>query len=62
MYDCIDTLKTKLLPKSASKDPYVPLKYNGISLLLCVSKVFSGLINNHVINYCELGDLHGNTF
>ncbi len=45
------------VPKSASKDPYVPLNYRGISLLSCVSKVFSGLINNRVINYCELGDL-----
>ncbi len=45
------------VPKSASKDPYVPLNYRGISLLSCVSKVFLGLINNRVINYCELGDL-----
>ncbi len=37
------------VPKSASKDPYVPLNYRGISLLSCVSKVFSGLINNCVI-------------
>ncbi len=52
-------LKALISPvaKSASKDPYNPLIYRGISLLSCVSKVISGLINNHVINYCELGDL-----
>ncbi len=45
------------VPKSASKDPYVPLNYRSISLLSCVSKVLSCLINNRVISYCELGDL-----
>ncbi len=52
-------LKALILPvlKSASKDQNVPLNYRGIILLSCVSKVFSGLINNLVINYCELGGL-----
>ncbi len=30
------------VPKSASKDPYVPLNYRRISLISCVSKVFFG--------------------
>ncbi len=52
-------LKTLIspVPKSAGKYLYVPLNYRGINLLSCVSKIFSGLINNHLINYCELGDL-----
>ncbi len=41
------------VPKSSSKDPYVPLNYRGISLLSCVGKAFSGIINKHVVNYCE---------
>ncbi len=41
------------IPKSSSKDPYVPLNYRGISLLSCVGKVFSGIINVRVVNYCE---------
>ena len=45
------------IPKSSNKDPYIPLNYNGISLHSCIPKVFSGLINNRLMNYCELGDL-----
>ena len=45
------------IPKSSSKDPYIPLNYRGISLLSCVCKVFSGIINRRVMNYCELADL-----
>ncbi len=41
------------IPKSESKDPYVPLNYRGISLLSFVDKVFSGIINVRVVNYCE---------
>lgn len=45
------------VPKSVTKDPYVPLNYRGISILSCVCKVFSGIINKRIANYCELGDL-----
>ncbi len=41
------------IPKSSSKDPYAPLNYRGISLLSCAGKVFSGIINVKVVNYCE---------
>ncbi len=41
------------IPKSASKDPCIPLNYRGISLLSCVYKVYSGLINNRIISYLE---------
>ncbi len=41
------------VPKSSSKDGYVPLNYSGISLLSCVGKAFSGIINKYVVNYYE---------
>ncbi len=46
-----------LIPKSSNKDPYVPLNYKGYSILSCVSKLFLGIINARVMNYCELCDL-----
>ena len=45
------------IPKSASKDPYTPLNYRGISLLSCVYKLYSRLINERLINYCEDNEL-----
>ncbi len=47
---CIKALISPV-PKSANKYPYVPLNY------IPISTVFSDLINNCVIKYCELGDL-----
>ncbi len=41
------------IAKSSSKDSHVPLNYKGISLLSCVGKVFSGIINVRVVNYCK---------
>ena len=45
------------IPKSASKDPYVPLNYRGISLLSCFYKMYSSLINNRVVKHCDINDL-----
>ena len=41
------------IPKSATKDPYVPLNYRAISLLSCVYKAYSGVLNNRIVNYLE---------
>ena len=46
------------VPKSSSKDPYVPLNYRGISLLSCVSKVFTGVINKRITGYCEENNVY----
>ena len=45
------------IPKSASKDPYVPLNYRGISLLSCFYKLYSALLNNRVSKHCEDNNL-----
>ncbi len=45
------------IPKRSNKDSNVPLNYKGISILSFVSKVFSGINNARVMNYCELCDL-----
>ena len=44
----------KQIPKGSTKDPYVQLNYRGISLISCESKLYSSLINNRVIKYCNL--------
>ena len=45
------------IPKSATKDPHVPLNYRGISLLSCVCKGYSSILNRRISNYCEDHDL-----
>ena len=45
------------IPKDSEKNPYVPLNYRGISLLSCVSKVYSSLINKRITSYCNISDL-----
>ena len=44
----------KPIPKGANKDPHVPLNYRGISLISCISKTYSALINNRIVKYCEM--------
>ena len=43
----------KPIPKSSSKDPYIPLNYRGISILSCTYKVLSRLINARISKYCD---------
>ena len=43
------------IPKSSSKDPCVPLNYRGISLLSCLYKMYTSLLNMRLANYCEGG-------
>ena len=44
----------KPIPKGANKNPYVPLNYRGISLISCISKTYSALLNKRVVEYCEM--------
>ena len=41
------------VPKGADKDPRVPLNYRGISLMSCVCKVYTSLLNNRLTIYSE---------
>ena len=47
----------KPIPKGSNKDPYVPLNYRGISLISCVAKTYSSLLNNRIVHYCNELDL-----
>ena len=41
------------IPKSSTKDPCVPLNYRGISLMSCIYKVYSSLLNMRITDHCE---------
>ena len=41
------------IPKSAAKDPCVPLNYRGISLLSCIYKMYSSILNLRLTTHCE---------
>ena len=43
----------KPIPKSSDKDPYLPLSYRGISLISCISKAYSSLLNDRIVKFCE---------
>ena len=45
------------IPKSSTKDPYMPLSYRSISLLSCMYKLYSSLINTRLCNFAEENDL-----
>ncbi|CAC5422556.1 unnamed protein product [Mytilus coruscus] len=46
-----------LILKDKSSDKRIPLYYRGISLLSCISKLYSGFINNRLSSYLEGNDL-----
>ena len=41
----------KPIPKGSDKDPHVPLNYRGISLISCVSKLYSSILNNRIVKF-----------
>ena len=43
----------KPIPKSKDKDSRVPLNYRGISLLSCVYKIYSSILNERLFSYLE---------
>ena len=47
----------KPIPKGCDKDPHVPMNYRGISLLSCISKVYTALLNERLVNFCNANDI-----
>jgi hypothetical protein len=45
------------IPKSGNRDQHVPLNYRGISLLSCVSKGFTNILNSRLSSYYETHNL-----
>ena len=59
---CFDTGKVpnqwtqaiiKPIPKSTENDPKIPLNYRGISLLSCISKIYTSILNKRIIEKLE---------
>ena len=45
------------IPKSKDSDPRVPLNYRGLSILSCIYKVYSAVLNNRVLQFFEDNNL-----
>ncbi len=41
------------IPKDAKNDKRIPLNYRGISLLCCISKIYSTIINNRLMDFLD---------
>ena len=52
-------LKSVITPilKPGMKDPYTPLNYRGISLISCLSKVYSSILNKRISAYCDRSNI-----
>ena len=53
LYNCPVNQDGKFYNEFLKKDPYIPFNYIGISLLSCVSKAYTSILNNIITNYCE---------
>ena len=47
----------KPIPKNSSIDPRVPLQYRGIALLSTTYKLYSSILNNRIMTFCESRNL-----
>ena len=47
----------KPIPKSSTDDPRIPMNYRGISLISCVAKLFTGILNHRISEYLESASL-----
>ncbi len=45
------------IPKNKTSDPRVPLNYRGLSILSCVYKIYTAILNNRILSYLEENDL-----
>ena len=45
------------IPKTCNNDPRVPLNYRGISLLNCICKIYSSVLNDRIRKYLEQNQL-----
>ena len=45
------------IPKDAKKDPLIPTNYRTISLISCIAKLYSSLINIRITKFCEDNNL-----
>ncbi len=41
------------IPKSSTNDPRIPLNYRGLSILNCMYKMYSSVLNNRVLSFLE---------
>ena len=41
------------IPKGAGNDPYCPLSYRAVSLISCIAKMYTGVINNRLVSYLD---------
>ena len=41
----------KPIPKSSDKNPFVPLNYRSISLISCIGKIYSSVLDNRLISF-----------